>query len=164
MAEISVRLMKADDVDAVHVIETACFAIPWSRSAFLHEVTENMCARYMVLTEDDVPVAYAGMWLVLDEAHVTNIAVRPDRRRLGYGEQVTRGLIQLAADSGCTLMTLEARASNEPALSLYRKLGFVPTGVRKGYYPDNNEDAILMDLNELPEGDPERDPFLVRED
>lgn len=164
MAEVDVRLMRLEDVESVHGIECACFAVPWSYKAFVREITQNMCARYMVLTEDGVPCAYAGMWLVLDEAHVTNIAVRPDRRRLGYGERVTRALIQLAADSGCTLMTLEARESNAPALALYKKLGFREAGIRKKYYPDNNENAVLMDLTELPEGDPDRDPFLVRED
>ena len=158
-----ISLMRLEDVDAVHAIEEMCFAIPWSRNSFYREVTENACARYLVLREDDVPVAYAGMWFVLDEAHVTNIAVRPDRRGLGYGEEITRALIQLAADSGMTWMTLECRRSNEVATNLYHKLGFVDVGFRKRYYADNNEDALIMALEQLPEANPERDPRLARE-
>lgn len=161
--EVHVALMRTEDVEAVHEIEKACFAIPWSRESFLQEVTENACARYLVLFEGDVPVAYAGMWLVLNEAHVTNIAVRPDRRGLGYGEKITRALIQLAADSGMTWMTLECRKSNLVAQNLYRKLGFADVGFRKNYYADNREDALIMELNALPEGNPENDPMLVRE-
>ena len=158
-----ISLMRLEDVDAVHAIEEMCFAIPWSRNSFYREVTENACARYLVLREDDVPVAYAGMWFVLDEAHVTNIAVRPDRRGLGYGEEITRALIQLAADSGMTWMTLECRRSNEVAKNLYHKLGFVDVGFRKRYYADNNEDALIMALEQLPEANPEMDPRLARE-
>ena len=160
MTEIS--LMRVEDVEAVHAIEEACFAIPWSRESFLREVTENQCARYLVMREDGECVAYAGMWFVLDEAHVTNIAVRPDRRGLGYGEKVTRAMIQLAADSGMNWMTLEVRRSNEIAQSLYRKLGFVDVGYRKRYY-ENQEDALVMALEHLPEAHPEDDPMLVRE-
>ena len=163
MSEITLGLMTTDDVDAVHAIETACFKTPWSRKAFYDEVTQNACARYMVVREDGVAIAYAGVWFVLNEGHITNIAVRPDRRGMGYGEMVTRGMIQLAADSGMTWMTLEVRRSNVAAQNLYRKLGFVDIGCRKNYY-ENREDAILMALEQLPEGHPENDPFLVYED
>lgn len=158
-----IRLMRADDVEKVHAIEEQCFAVPWSRESFLREVTQNLCARYLVLCEDGEAVAYAGMWFVLDEAHVTNIAVRPDRRARGYGKAITQALIQLAADSGMTWMTLECRRSNEVAQSLYRKLGFVEVGFRKRYYADNNEDALIMALERLPEGNPENDPLLRRQ-
>ena len=82
---IEIGLMTLDDVDAVSEIEKQCFAVPWSREAFVREVTENVCARYLVAREDGVPVAYAGMWLVMDEAHVTNVAVRKDKRRALIG-------------------------------------------------------------------------------
>ena len=164
MSEITVGLMTTADVDAVHEIEKLCFAIPWSRDSFLQEVTKNACARYMVVREDGVPIAYAGMWLVLGEAHITNIAVHPDRRGRGYGELVTRSLIQLAADTGMTWMTLEVRRSNVVAQSLYKKLGFIEIGLRRRYYADNNEDAIIMAKEDMPEGNPDNDPFLVREE
>ena len=163
MSEITVGPMTVEDVDAVHAIEVACFKTPWSRESFMREVTENACARYVVLREDGRAIAYAGVWFVLDEGHITNIAVHPDRRGVGYGEQVTRALIQLAADSGMTWMTLECRRSNAVAQSLYRKLGFIEVGFRKRYYADNNEDALLMALEKLPEAHPENDPYLRKE-
>jgi ribosomal-protein-alanine N-acetyltransferase len=155
--------MEARDIDAVHRIETASFSIPWSRDAFLTEVTQNACARYLVLALDGEPAAYAGTWFVLDEAHITNIAVRPDVRGRGLGELITRALIQLAADSGMTWMTLECRKGNLTAQGLYRKLGFIDVGLRKRYYADTGEDALVMALEELPPGNPENDPRLVRE-
>lgn len=163
VAEVTTCLMTLDDVDAVHAIERQCFTIPWSRDAFVREVTENQCARYMLVKEDGAPVAYAGVWFVLDEGHITNIAVRPDRRRLGYGERVTRAMMQLCADSGMAYLTLEVRRSNAAAQALYRKLGFVDVGYRKRYYADTGEDALVMACEHLPPADPENDPFLVRE-
>ncbi len=162
MPEIELRLMTREDVDRVHEIERACFAIPWSRESLERE-TENACARYMILAEDGVVMAYAGVWFVLDEGHITNIAVAPERRRMGYGERVTRALMRLAADSGMRFLTLEVRRSNLPAQNLYHKLGFVDVGYRKRYYEDNQEDALVMALLSLPEGDPDGDPFLTRE-
>ncbi len=162
MSEITMGLMNLGDIEAVHAIETACFKTPWSKESFYREVTDNACARYVVLREDGVAVAYAGVWFVLDEGHITNIAVRPDRRGLGYGEKVTRAMIQLAADSGMNWMTLEVRRSNVAAQNLYHKLGFIDVGFRKRYY-ENSEDALIMALEQLPEGHPENDPMLVRE-
>ena len=163
MSEITIGLMTIDDVEAVAAIEAATFRTPWSKNAFYREVTDNACARYVVLREDGVAVAYAGVWFVLDEGHITNIAVREDRRGMGYGERVTRAMIQLAADSGMNWMTLEVRRSNAAAQNLYHKLGFIDVGYRKRYY-ENTEDALIMALEHLPEGNPENDPFLVREE
>ena len=160
---IEIGLMTREDVDAVSEIEKQSFAVPWSRNAFLREVEENRCARYLVAREDGAAVAYAGMWLVLDEAHVTNIAVRADRRGLGLGERIARALMQLAADTGTRYMTLECRRSNAVAQSLYKKLGFQEVGFRKRYYADNNEDALVMACERLPEAHPEDDPFLLDE-
>ena len=162
MPEITIGLMNENDVEAVAAIEAATFRTPWSKDAFYREVTDNACARYVVLREDGEAIAYAGVWFVLDEGHITNIAVREDRRGMGYGEQVTRAMIQLAADSGMNWMTLEVRRSNEAAKNLYHKLGFIDVGYRKRYY-ENSEDALIMALERLPEGNPENDPFLVRE-
>ena len=163
MSEITIGLMTLDDVDAVAAIEAATFRTPWSKESFYREVTDNACARYVVLREDGEAIAYAGVWIVLDEGHITNIAVREDRRGMGYGEQVTRAMIQLAADSGMNWMTLEVRRSNVAAQNLYHKLGFIDVGYRKRYY-ENTEDALIMALEHLPEGNPDNDPMLVRED
>ncbi len=163
MPEITTCLMTLEDVDAVHRIEEDCFSVPWSHDAFIKEVTENQCARYIVLKEDGEAVAYAGVWFILDEGHITNIAVRADRRGLGYGRRVVNALIQLAADSGMSFLTLECRRSNVVAQSLYHSVGFVDVGYRKRYY-DNNEDALVMVLTALPEGNPDNDPRLVHEE
>ena len=163
MGEITVGLMTAADVDAVHEIEVASFHTPWSKESFRHDVEENQCARYMVVREDGKAIAYAGVWFILDEGHITNIAVHPDRRGMGYGEMVTRAMIQLAADSGMNWMTLEVRRSNAAAQALYHKLGFIDVGYRKRYY-ENSEDALIMALEHLPEGNPENDPMLVTEE
>ena len=162
MNEITIGLMTVEDVDAVHAIETMCFRTPWSRKSFYHEVTENECARYVVVRENGIAIAYAGMWFVLNEAHITNIAVHPEYRGKGYGRMVTEALIQLAADSGMTWMTLEVRRTNTVAQSLYHNLGFIDVGYRKRYY-ENQEDALIMALEQLPEGNPDNDPMLVRE-
>ena len=163
MCKITVGLMTAADVDAVHEIEVASFRTPWSKASFLHDVEENQCARYLVVREDGRAIAYAGVWFILDEGHITNIAVHPDRRGMGYGEMVTRAMIQLAADSGMNWMTLEVRRSNAVAQALYHKLGFIDVGYRKRYY-ENSEDALIMALERLPEGHPENDPLLVTEE
>ena len=163
MCEFETGIMTAADVDAVCAIEEATFARPWSRASIENELT-NSCARYVVLRRGGENVGYAGMWLVIDEAHVTNVAIRKDLRGQGLGEKLMRALIQLAADSGMIWMTLEVRRSNAAAQGLYRKLGFVDVGWRKRYYEDNGEDALLMGLEHLPEGHPENDPFAVFEE
>lgn len=163
MCEFETGIMTAADVDAVCAIEEATFARPWSRASIENELT-NSCARYVVLRRSGETVGYAGMWLVIDEAHITNVAIRKDLRGQGLGEKLMRALIQLAADSGMIWMTLEVRRSNAAAQGLYRKLGFVDVGWRKRYYEDNGEDALLMGLEHLPEGHPENDPFAVFEE
>ena len=163
MCEFETGIMTAADVDAVCAIEEATFARPWSCASIENELT-NSCARYVVLRRGGETVGYAGMWLVIDDAHVTNVAIRKDLRGQGLGEKLMRALIQLAADSGMIWMTLEVRRSNAAAQGLYRKLGFVDVGWRKRYYEDNGEDALLMGLEHLPEGHPENDPFAVFEE
>ena len=89
-------------------------------------------------------MGYAGMWIILDEGHITNIAVDPTYRRQGIGQGLLDELTKLAVERGAIAMTLEVRVSNAEAQSLYTKLGFVPRGIRKGYYQDNKEDALIM--------------------
>lgn len=144
------RPMTLADVDGVHAIEEATFAMPWSRESFVREVTENKCARYVVGELNGEIIAFAGAWLVIDEAHVTNIAVREDMRGRGYGEKITRALMQATANEGCLWMDLEVRRSNLRAQGLYRKVGFIDVGYRKRYYEDNQEDALLMVCERLP--------------
>lgn len=144
MSEVIVRPMTLEDLDRVAAIEAASFPVPWSRSTFEKEIKKNLLARYMVVEVGQQPVAYGGMWFIIDEAHVTNIAVDPSQRGKKLGQALVEGMIQEAKANGMLRMTLEVRRSNEIAKNLYQKMGFLPCGVRPGYYEDNGEDAIIM--------------------
>ncbi|MBQ2701041.1 MAG: ribosomal protein S18-alanine N-acetyltransferase [Clostridia bacterium] len=145
-----IRRMTLADVSQVHGIEHSTFATPWSLDSFEKEAV-NPCARYLVAELDGKVIGFAGLWLVLDEGHVTNIAIAEDYRGKGYGRALTQALMQYASNLGITYVTLEVRRSNERAQNLYKSLGFVSVGVRKRYYEDNQEDAFLMVNQNLPE-------------
>ena len=109
------------DATAVHAIEAATFAIPWSLQSFEEEMTRNACARYLVAqTPTGDIIGFAGVWVVIDEGHITNIAVRKDYRGQGIGRLLTAGLMQYAANLGVIYMTLEVRRSNETAQNLFQ--------------------------------------------
>lgn len=165
MTEYSIRRMTVDDVDAVHAIEKATFARPWSRQSFYEEMTRNACARYLVaVLPDGEIVGFAGVWIVIDEGHITNIAVRSDHRGQGMGRALTGALMQYAANLGVTYMTLEVRRSNAVAQHVYLSHGFIQVGVRKKYYEDNGEDALFMVCDHLPAADPDfEEPETVKE-
>lgn len=136
--------MRIDDIDAVQVVERASFPVPWPANAFRHELTQNKNAHYIVAKEGDHIVGYAGLWLSLDEAHITTFAVLPEYRRRKIGERMLVAIFDRAARLGAEWLTLEVRASNLGAQRLYEKYGFRPAGIRRRYYSDNNEDAIIM--------------------
>lgn len=142
--EIRLRRMTVKDLDQVMQIERRSFSAPWSRHAFLTELVDNQFARYIVAEDAGRIVGYAGIWLILDEGHVTNVAVDPAYRGRHLGERLMRALMTICADQGITRMTLEVRVTNHVAQNLYRKLGFQPAGIRRGYYTDNHEDALIM--------------------
>ncbi len=147
-----IRRMTKADIKAVFAIEMQTFAVPWPEASFHHEMDENPAARYLVAAEDDgTVIGYAGAWLIFEEGHITNVAVREDCRGRGVGRRLTEALIQYAANLGVKYMTLEVRKSNLTAQGMYQKLGFEKLSVRKRYYPDNNEDAYLMVLQHMPE-------------
>ncbi|MCR4397901.1 MAG: ribosomal protein S18-alanine N-acetyltransferase [Firmicutes bacterium] len=146
---LTITEMTLADLDEVHQVEQQSFPTPWSRKAFWCELTQNIYAHYVVARIDNVLVGYAGMWVILDEAHVTNIAVHPAYRRRGIGRRILTELMERAKSRGATRMTLEVRKSNEGAQRLYREMGFVARGIRKGYYADLNEDAIIMWKDDL---------------
>lgn len=143
-SKLVVRRMLLQDIDAVLRVEHRAFTAPWSRQAFLGELVDNRLARYIVLEYDGRIVGYGGLWLILDEGHVTNIAVDPDFRGRKLGDKLLRSLMSMCVASGGRKMTLEVRVSNHVAQNLYRKYGFEKVGVRKGYYTDNREDALIM--------------------
>lgn len=144
LSDLTVRLMTLEDLDAVLAIEVVSFSSPWSRNSFVSELTLNPRATYIVAEMDGEIVGYAGMWVIFDEAHVTTIAVKPEARRKGIGETLMRSLAMVASLAGAARATLEVRVSNIRAQSLYEKLGFKKAGLRKRYYQDNGEDAIIM--------------------
>ena len=146
-----VRRMTFLDVDGVYEVESQTFSTPWSRASFVAEVTDNDLACYLVLEDQGTIAGFAGMWIVVDEAHVTNIALLPAYRGKGLGEKLVTALLETARRRHAVSMTLEVRTSNEIAQSLYRKLGFLPTGIRRAYYVDNHEDAIIMTCDLLEE-------------
>lgn len=138
------RYMKEEDIDQILVIEHASFTTPWSREAFYNEINNNKFAVYIVIEDDKKVIGYCGAWIVMDEAHVTNVAILPEYRGKKLGEALMRKMMSVAREMGAKSMTLEARVTNHVALSLYRKLGFQNGGIRKNYYSDNQEDAIVM--------------------
>lgn len=144
MAELIIRSGAASDVDDIEALEQVCFAVPWSRESLLHELTENPLAAYFVAELEDRVIGYVGLWAIVDEGHITNVAVSPDYRRMQVGSALIKTMLEVTEKAGLVRHTLEVRASNEPAKGLYKKFGFEEAGVRKGYYEDNGEDAIIM--------------------
>ncbi|MGB9886145.1 MAG: ribosomal protein S18-alanine N-acetyltransferase [Moorellales bacterium] len=144
MLGLRIERMQAYHLDEVLRIERASFSTPWRRQAYLSELHQNDLAHYFVGLAEGRVVGYAGMWIILDEAHVTTLAVHPFYRGKGVGERLLAHLMDEARRLGAEQVSLEVRASNLPAQSLYRKLGFAPVGRRKGYYEDTGEDAVIM--------------------
>ncbi|WP_078551292.1 ribosomal protein S18-alanine N-acetyltransferase [Bacillus alkalicellulosilyticus] len=140
----TVRFMTVEDIDSVLNVEHNVFTVPWSKTAFMNELTSNQFAHYVVMEVSGEIIGYCGVWLVLDEAHITNIAIHSSQQGKKYGQALLEYIMQLAKMYGSKKMTLEVRVSNEIAQSLYKKLGFQVGGIRKNYYTDNLEDALVM--------------------
>lgn len=139
--------MKFVHVDTVAEIENAVYPTPWTKSAFINEVLDNGFAHYYVALSGKNVIGYAGMWIILDEAHVTTLAVCLEEQCKGVGTMLLETLIEAAACMGAQRMTLEVRLSNAIAQELYKKYGFIKRGTRRNYYSD--EDALVMWLDEL---------------
>jgi len=144
---VQLRKMELGDVGQVVEIEKQSFPTPWSAYAFTCEILDNNFANYFVLTlenDRDKVIGYGGMWIILDEAHITNIAIAPAYRGKRLGELLLNHMMVSALEKGAERITLEVRVSNAVAQKLYTRLGFVAAGLRKGYYADTKEDAIIM--------------------
>ena len=148
---IVIEDMTLDDIDGVQEVERASFPVPWPANAFRHELTQNKNARYLVARDGGRIVGYAGLWLMVDEAHITTFAVHPAWRRQRLGERLLLAFLDLARDRHAREATLEVRLSNVAARRLYEKYGFRPVGLRPRYYSDNNEDALIMTTEPLDE-------------
>ena len=154
MSDLTIRRMTLEDAQAVWAIENATFPTPWSLRDFEHEMRENPCARYLVAVKDGRIIGFAGIHIILDEGHITNIAVTEVERGHGYGKALTQALLQYASNLGVQYVTLEVRENNEPAKTLYKALGFFKVGVRKKYY-ENQTDAHIMVTDKMPPPDPD---------
>lgn len=144
MGEMIIRNAQEKDVKAMAALDLICFADPWSEESFRDEILTNERAFYIVAEIEGQVAGYAGLWAILDEGHITNVAVSPDYRRKGIGKAIVGTLVEVAEENGLNSFTLEVRESNLPAQGLYEQFGFKPAGVRKGYYLDNGENAIIM--------------------
>jgi ribosomal-protein-alanine N-acetyltransferase len=136
--------MRIADIAAVHDIERLSFATPWPAYAFEQELTSNRLARYVVARSGSEVVGFGGLWLMVDEAHITTFGVHPAWRRQGVGRRMLLALVDLALELKAARMTLEVRAGNAAAQALYGEVGFEISGRRVAYYTDDGEDALVM--------------------
>lgn len=139
-----IRNAEVEDAIVLARLDKLCFSEPWSYESFKQEIIENDLAIYIVAEIGKQIVGYAGIWLIMDEGHITNVAVIPEFRRKGIAKALIEVLINICESENIIAETLEVRASNEPAKNLYAQYGFKEAGIRKGYYEDNHEDAIIM--------------------
>lgn len=148
---VSLRIepMTLDDLPEIHRIEGASFTTPWPDDAYRSELQANRLASYLVVRTNGGVIAYGGIWLMVDEAHITTFAVDPTWRRRRVGEALLLALLDLAVARHAREATLEVRLSNVPARRLYEKYGFRPVGLRPRYYSDNGEDALIMTTEPL---------------
>ena len=144
MADVIIRQADVGDVDDIYEIEKLCFPDPWSRESLIYEMEENPRAFYIVAQLEEKVVGYAGLWWIGDGGHITNVAVKPGYRHRHIGMGIIQVMIEFTTEEGMMHHTLEVRRSNDAAINLYRKFGFEVEGVRKGYYVNNGEDALIM--------------------
>lgn len=144
MADVIIRQAGPGDAESIFEIEQLCFPDPWSLDSIEYELENNPRAFYVVAEHSGQVVGYAGLWWIVDEGHITNVAVRPGFRNRKIGEGIINVLLDFTIQEGIRHHTLEVRRSNEPAIGLYEKFGFEVEGVRKGYYQHNKEDALIM--------------------
>ena len=145
LSEIFIDKMSASDIEAVIKIEEEAYGEHhWSKSAFYDEMNNNLAKYYVAKTIENEIVGFAGTWHIIDEGHITTIAVKKGYQRNHIGEAIVIKIIEDCYKNEIKYLTLEVRVSNTPAIGLYEKYGFKSLGTRKGYYQDNNEDALIM--------------------
>ncbi len=145
---IEIRQMQREDIPRIMEIERECFPTPWHESAYLTELV-NRSAYYVVACKDEKIIGYAGMWIIMDEAHITTLGVARDYRGEKAGEMLLIALLDEALVRKARRATLEVRQSNTVAQNLYRKYDFIPAAVRRGYYTDNQENAVVMWIDNM---------------
>jgi ribosomal-protein-alanine N-acetyltransferase len=145
---MTLRPLTVFDAAAMSELEKQCFSLPWSLKAITAEL-KNPIARYYGAFSEGRLIGYAGIQVIVDEGHITNIAADPAHRRKGVADALMTELTALAGERKLSFMTLEVRESNLPAIGLYKKYGFSVAGIRPGYYDEPKEDAVIM-TNEHP--------------
>jgi [ribosomal protein S18]-alanine N-acetyltransferase len=145
----TIRKMTVDDIPAVVALDHMSFTLPWPERSFRFELTQNSASRCWVAEADGKIVGMIVNWLLVDEVHVATIATHPDFRRQGIARKLLSHSLRYMSDEGAVSSFLEVRESNAAAREMYRKFGYEDTGRRRGYYKDNNEDAILMTLEKI---------------
>ncbi len=148
MLDITIDRMTKDDLEGIFEVEQTAFPIPWPISSFEEEL-KNILATYLVAKYENKVIGYIGMWFVMDECHITNVAVHSDYRKQKVAERLVQKMFELCKEHECTYATLEVRKNNFPAQNLYKKFGFREEALRKGYYqnPDGTrEDALVMSI------------------
>ena len=145
LADITILPMTKDDIEAVVQIESEAYGKHhWAKSSFYDEMSNNLAKYYCAKTKNGELVGYAGTWHIIDEGHITTIAVKKEYLRNHIGEAIIQKIIDDCYQNNIKYLTLEVRVSNTPAIKLYEKYGFQSLGTRKAYYQDNNEDALIM--------------------
>jgi len=147
--EVRITPMRRRHLRGVLRIEQQVYPRPWTFGLFLGEVSQRASRVYLVARVGSEVVGYAGMFRAVDDGHITTIAVDPPWQRRGIATRLLLALARAAVDRGCRNLTLEVRMSNSGAQALYQRFGFVPAGVRKGYYPETGEDALVMWANDI---------------
>jgi ribosomal-protein-alanine N-acetyltransferase len=146
---LRIEAMRLEDLPSVQLIEAASFTMPWPAHAYRSELETNRLAQYLVIRAGDEVVGYAGVWLMVDEAHITTFAIHPAWRRRRLGERLLLAVLDVARTRRAREATLEVRLSNLAARRLYEKYGFRPVGLRPNYYSDDHEDALIMTTEPL---------------
>ncbi len=159
-SKVFIEPMIASHLEAVMSIDRRSYLVPWHASAYITELN-NRAATYLVALAGEEIVAYGGIWVIMDEGHITTLAVDPIHRGKHFGEQVLLALLDEAITRRATHITLEVRQRNEAARALYAKYRFRPRGVRRGYYTDNGEDAVVMWVEDIDK--PEYRAFLIEQ-
>lgn len=145
MFSVKIKPMEKTDLDDVIAIEALAYGEHhWSKDSFMSELSNDLAKYFSVFNMEGVLIGYCGCWQILEEAHITNIALSPEYRRRHIGEALLTTIIDECYRNMAKYITLEVRVGNKPAIALYEKYGFKSLGVRKGYYQDNNEDALIM--------------------
>jgi ribosomal-protein-alanine N-acetyltransferase len=148
LGPITIQRMQIGDVEDVAKLDARCFPTPWSAGAYYTEI-HNPSAYYIVAKTGGKIVGFAGEWLIMDEAHITTIGVAPECRGKKIGERILMNLLEEAIHRGVRRATLEVRRTNTVAQNLYTKYGFHTVAIRKGYYTNNNEDALVMWVDDM---------------